>query len=98
MSDRARRDALARRSLNGPVELYSVCRESVHLTDPDGTATYVEVIDDDAQASALVGYLRDNGAPFIDDGERHDRYLETLRHHLRQGMTPAAAREATRHP
>ncbi len=94
MSKAARRRELAESVLDGPVELYSVYGGLVHLTDSAGKMTFVELICDDAAGDALVGYLKEAGAPCFDDREVHDAYLELLRKHLKEGMTPSAARAA----
>lgn len=66
---------------------------SIYVTAANGAATYVEIIENDALYRICAAYLQAAGAPCFDDIREHDRYVDALRHRLRQAQAPALARD-----
>jgi hypothetical protein len=67
---------------------------SIQSTWLDPVETLCELIGNAALHRACAGYLIRMGAPVFKDAKKHDAYVDALESRLREGISPAAARDA----
>ena len=71
-----------------------VTTAAIHSTHVNPVRTYDELIELDDIHAACADYLLRSGAPVFRDARAHRHYTEALEHRLREGLAPAAARDA----
>jgi hypothetical protein len=82
---------VAQYSLWMPGDLATAAIQSTRLNP---VRTYDEIIELDDVHAACVTYLLRSGAPVFRDAKAHGIYTQALEDRLRQGLAPAAARDA----
>jgi hypothetical protein len=93
-------DDVVREFLPLDVALYSVwmpgdpTTAAIQSTRLDPVCTYDEIVELDDVHAACAAYLLRSGAPVFRDANARRTYTEALERRLRQGLAPAAARDA----
>jgi hypothetical protein len=93
-------DDVVREFLSLDIALYSVwmpgdpTTAAIQSTRLDPVCTYDEIVELDDVHAACAAYLLRSGAPVFRDANAHRTYTEALEGRLRQGLAPAAARDA----
>jgi hypothetical protein len=93
-------DDVVRGFLPLDVALYSIWMPgdlgtaAIQSTRLNPVRTYDEIIEPDDVHAACAAYLLRSGAPVFRDAKAHRTYTEALEDRLRQGLAPAAARDA----
>jgi hypothetical protein len=93
-------DVVVREFLPLDVALYSIwmpgdlTTAAIQSTRLNPVRTYDEIIELDDVHAACVAYLLRSGAPVFRDAKALRTYTEALEDRLRQGLAPAAARDA----
>jgi hypothetical protein len=96
-------DDVVRQFLPLDLALYSmwmpsdVTTAAIQSTRVDPVRTYDEIIELDDVHAACAAYLLRSGAPVFRDAKAHNAYTNALEDRLRQGLSPAAARDAALH-
>jgi len=93
-------DEVVRKFLPLDLALYSIwmpgdaTTAAIQSTRLNPVRTYDEIIELDDVHAACAEYLLRSGAPVFRDARAHRRYTGALEDRLREGLGPAAARDA----